>query len=258
MTHATEGLLQAYLDGEVAEAARSRIVEHLAACEACAAEAEALRSINAHASAALGALDVPAPAAVARRRVQQRSAALPRRRAAERLRGSLSRAAGLVLLTVGAASAAIPGSPVRSWLSGAWDRVSSLFVGDQPAQVAETPIAPPAVAEEAYAAVALADGAVRVLVAAPAGPATITVRLVDGARASFHSSDTRAEFVSATGRLEISGLGGGDLTIALPRAARRATVELAGRTVATVEDGRLRALVPTVASSATELVIRAP
>jgi anti-sigma factor RsiW len=260
MTHATEGLLQAYLDDEVADAARAEIAGHLDACAACAAEAEALVAVNAQAHQALMMLDAPVSASAALVSVRQRAAAAPARRGAGGLRGSLSRAAGLVLLTVGAASAAIPGSPVRSWLAGAWDRVSSLFVGDRAVQVVETPVAPPPAeaAPEAYAAVALAEGQVRVLVSAPTGPATIRVRLVAGQRAAFQSTDTSVRFVSATGRLEITGLGAGEATIDLPRSARLATVEIAGRTVVRAEDGRLLPLVSVASATDDEVVIRVP
>jgi hypothetical protein len=255
MTHATEGMLQAWLDDELAEGVRAELAGHLAACAQCADEAAALRAVNDRVRTALAVLDVPAPALASAPALRQRVAPAPAARGVARLRGSLSRAAGLVLVTVGAASAAIPGSPVRSWITGAWDRVSSLFVGERTAPVADAPVTVPA-ADEAYAAVALADGQVRVMLAQPTGVATLRVRLIDGNRARFFSTDTGVRYVSATGRLEISEISGGDVTIELPRGARLATVEVAGVRMADVQAGNLRAHVPAMAASEAEVVFR--
>ncbi|MGH7446663.1 MAG: anti-sigma factor family protein, partial [Longimicrobiales bacterium] len=61
MVHAAEGTLQAYLDGEIDSAAEAALREHVAACEICAGELEALSLTNRRAGAALAPLDTPAP-----------------------------------------------------------------------------------------------------------------------------------------------------------------------------------------------------
>jgi anti-sigma factor RsiW len=255
MTHATEGMLQAYLDEEVAGAARAEIAEHLEHCSACAAEFGVMRATAAQAGLALAVLDQPAPVASALRQVNaRRAAAVQGRRSA--WRGSLARAAMLVVMAGGAASAAVPGSPVRAWLSDAWERVTTIFGADRAPHVAEEPALEAPAALETYNAVALAGGRVRIVIAQPAGDATVRVRLVDGTRAALLSTDTGIEVTTASGLLEARGVGAGTITVELPRSAAAATVEVGGVTVVELGGGALRALVPVVTSAPGEIVLR--
>jgi hypothetical protein len=255
MSHATEGMLQAYLDEEVTGAARHGIAEHLGACAACAAELDALRVLNARAATALAALDRPVAVEPALRtyRASRTTVAAGRRRV-RWWRGSLARAAMLVLVVTGLASAAIPGLPVRQWLANAWDRVATFFVGDR------EPIAlePPIVEAQLESGVAILPHLGRIQVArnGVASEATIRIELVDGPRAAVTGAAPGAHFSTARGWIEGTSLGAGEIVVELPVAARTAIVEVNGVLVATKEGDGLVAHAPTFHMTQTELRLR--
>src|SRR5687768_14847335 len=142
MSHYTEGVLQAYLDGEVAGDARAAVSAHVADCSACSARLFELRDLAAAFSGALQIGDVPALptaaiAALRRRKVRNPWAA--------RFSGSpaaLMRAAGLVLGISAVGAAAVPGSPVQEWLVRVWRGVTDQPEATQPV-VTPAPDAPP-------------------------------------------------------------------------------------------------------------------
>ena len=109
-SHLDEGMLLAYADGELSPGEREEVREHLEDCTACTTELEGLRSAAGALTGALGLLDRPAPATVSPEQLRWRA-----RRPAPARRGwaALPRAAVLVLGFAAAASATIPGSPVR-------------------------------------------------------------------------------------------------------------------------------------------------
>jgi hypothetical protein len=235
MTHATDGLLQAYLDGEIDSKAAAELSDHLGGCAACAMELDALRSIGADVHGALGLLAAPAPpllrarAAIAAERQAARRGGLRRLGA----RG-LAKAAMLFLALAGAGAAAIPGSPVRRALETTIARVAELFRGaDAPPAVA--PVTPAAEAPDARfasgAAVLPADGRVRILLHVPTAELEVVVRLVDTPRAEIDAATEEGgvRFRTGAGRIEVSGLSAGVVTIDIPRGVQNATVEVAGR-----------------------------
>ena len=57
MSHFTEGVLQAYLDDEVAADARAQVGAHVSGCADCAERLQELRGLNQTLSSALGQLD---------------------------------------------------------------------------------------------------------------------------------------------------------------------------------------------------------
>ncbi|HUH12725.1 MAG TPA: zf-HC2 domain-containing protein, partial [Longimicrobiales bacterium] len=77
MNHATEGTLQAYVDGELEAFEHSALERHLEACSACVAELEGLRAAGARFASAVRMLDegatseavVPMPLSLRTRRV---------------------------------------------------------------------------------------------------------------------------------------------------------------------------------------------
>lgn len=238
MTHATEGLLQAFLDEEISGSAAADLRDHLAACAACAESLAELQDAGLAASSALamlGSADVPmlrARAAIAQHRRVERTTA---RWSLTRIgAGGLAKAAMLLLALAGAGAAAIPGSPVRRALETTIARVSQMFNGATPAeQVAvptadpETPVAAPV---SSRMAVLPADGRVRVLLHSPAGAVDVVVRLVDDRLAEVEASTAEegVRFRTGAGRIEVSGLTAGTVTVDIPRSAQGATVEVDG------------------------------
>jgi hypothetical protein len=238
MNHATEGQLQASLDGEARSEDLAGVREHLRLCGQCAAELAALRSLNEEAANALALLDVPAPAVQpALARVRQARAAGSGRFASSRR--ALARAAMLVLAAAGVASAAIPGSPVRRWLATAVERMAGVLApAERPA--AEAPVPVPVTGSQAGASAAPAQGRVRVLLMDPGEGALVRVLLTDGPRAVVRADESSgARFSSGAGRVEARGVERGEVVVELPRGALTATVEIDGVVVVSREGDSL-------------------
>jgi hypothetical protein len=235
MSHAAEGSLQAYLDGEIDAAAAAQLVDHLAVCPACTHELAALQRGSELAHNALALLDTPPQL------IRVRAALAAERRAPRRFArlgaSSLAKAAMLLLALAGAGAAAIPGSPVRRALEATFARVAQLFTGDEarPVDIAEppAPAADPAMPGRDVASISIApaDNAVRVMLHAPAGPVDVTVRLADRSRANVVATtvESGVRFVSATGRLEVVGLGTGEVVIEIPRTLEHASIQVGGQ-----------------------------
>jgi hypothetical protein len=234
MTHASEGLLIAYVDGEIEGSAAAELRDHVAACEACAGELHELERLSARAHRLLRGADVAPPMLRARAAIGT-AHSVPIRRGLGRVGlGGLARAAGLVLVLAGVAAAVVPGSPVREVLSITFTRLAQLVQG-QPEDAAVPPApsaeAPAAAREAMGMAIMPADGRVRVILHAPAGVVDVRVRLVDAARARVETTSDQPDMRlrSAAGRVEVMGLGAGELRIDIPRSVRAATVEVNGR-----------------------------
>lgn len=251
MTHAPEGTLVAYLDDEVTAAERAEIEGHLAACDACAAELRVLAGFSDTFGSAVATLDVPAPVAHAHREFVANREAAPGRTRVLQLRRmgvrSLAKAASLALVLAGAASAAIPGSPVRRWVAGAWDRVTALFDGGQEvAEVPVTPPAPPVVGPEEVpafgAAIPPSNGSVRIVLSDLEPGARVRVRVVDEDVAWLRSAGTEGRLSRNPGRLEAAGFG--DVTIDIPRSVVSARVELDGRVLFLKSGDSVQAVAP--------------
>jgi hypothetical protein len=233
MSHVDEGTLQAFLDDQLPGAERTHVAAHLERCPECRGVLDELRADARLFAAALPLLDAASD-------VTQAGAAF-RRRARPALRLSLGgtvppvrraflRAAGLVLATAAVASAAIPGSPVRSLIVAVVDRTGDLFRGERaaptrtaPAPTAETP-APPLGGVGAP----LEDGRIRFVLRNPSRDLRIHVRLVDGEKAGIETlgGATSARLHALSGRIEMTGGGAGDVWIKIPRVAEEAHVEV--------------------------------
>jgi TonB family protein len=110
MTHRAEGDIQAFLDDQLVGQERAAMAEHLLVCAACRSVHEELRRAKVLFSGSIGALDVEPPRATLPARASRR---LPPGT------GSLAKAAVLVLLMAAAATAVVPGSPIREWVGHA-------------------------------------------------------------------------------------------------------------------------------------------
>ena len=254
--HVSDEVLLAFLDREVEATERSDIEEHLAHCDECAALWTEVRSATRRASEALETLDIPSPwvgmpeelVAAAKmeapgdesrdepqgeiRSIETAPSALSANaaravRRARRLSGrGMAIAASLVFL-LAAGAWAIPGSPVRDWLSRSWVAVSSLFDGGEP-EVAGTAVSeepgPPVsgVSVEPFA------GRVSISIRAPVSGTRVRVSLVSDGIASV--AGTSGRYQVGPGRIEVQSPGG-EMTIRLPETVADARVEVDGRLV---------------------------
>jgi hypothetical protein len=280
MSHLDVGTLQAILDEDLAEAQRASAAEHLVQCSECAAQLEELRTVSRLFASAVALLDQPerisgasAPSLSDAQPVP-RLVRFPRQaqnvwQSATRLStGSLARAAILLLAFAAAASATIPGSPVRHWLSYAWDATTSMFASSPevtepapqpaaPVKVAPAPAAPTA-SPVAVAGVSVrpVGGQVEVLLIRP--DATIRVRLVDGNRVVVQASGAAAtaRFQTGPGRIEVSGGGTGELVIEIPRTTSLATVRVDGRVILRKEGAVMKPIAPPTDTTPSEVIFR--
>jgi hypothetical protein len=234
MVHTAEGTLQAYLDGEIADAAARALSDHVAACAGCAAELEALRRTNSRVGEALALLDSASPAPMVRARAAiARERRYGTRRIARIGAWGLAKAAMLTLVLAGAGAAAIP--DVRRALETTFSRVVAMFSSDQertavpaePAPVDPPAVTPGAVPGESF--VTPASGRVQIALEGPTGTVEVVVELVDGGPAQVRTAtDEPVRRRVGNGRLELIGLGTGVVTIGIPRDVRTATVEVDG------------------------------
>lgn len=278
MRHITEDALLAYLDGELESDRRARVAEHVLACDECRHELEELRRRSSLLSDVLPSVEAAGAgdalselrARTGEHRGRDRDTDGPRQADADVVGGSPStpagssdggsrrsiraflQAAALVLAFAGAAAAAIPGSPVRTWLVRSVDAVTELFTAD--AEEAERPDA----TGEALSAVAVKPekGKISIQLTEPAAGLRVRVELVDSDRARVRAGKSR--YRTGPGRIEVLEPWGEDVYIELPSRAREARVEVDGRGVVRLEGGRLLAEVDAERATPSTVVFRVP
>ena len=241
--HVSDEVLLAFLDEEVEATKGSEIEEHLERCEECAALLTEIRWVTRRASEALETLDRPAPwtelpeeLVAAQGNVAEGDAAedgirsiataptVRAARGARRLSGrGMAIAASLVFL-LAAGAWAIPGSPVRSWLSGSLNAVSALFdSGETETVVSEEP-GPPL----SGVSVAPLAGRVSISIQEPLPGMRVRVSLVADGVASVGA--TAGRYQVGPGRIDVLQPSG-EMTIRLPDTVADARVEVDGRLV---------------------------
>jgi hypothetical protein len=217
MTHLDEGTILAVRDGarEVDDA-----LEHLAGCAPCSRQLARARTRATEVAEALEALDddvrVDAAKAVVRKRLDD--SRTQRARRGEHGWPALGKAAALVVLAAGAASA-LPGSPLRTW----WEERDGT-----PVPLAE-PTGPSAAPQEGLVggiAVPLDAGRIAVIVRGAAPGTRVRVEWVERLTASV-SAPAGSGFTYGGGRAEVDAAPGA-LRIELPRTAGYATLEVNG------------------------------
>jgi anti-sigma factor RsiW len=247
MTHATDGLLQEYLDGEIDSTAAAELRDHLARCAVCASELSELERVGSSVHDALALLEAAPPMVRAQASISAarsgRTVERPARHAGTGRR-SFAKAAMLLLALAGAGAAAIPESPVRRALETTLARVAQLFgTAEAPATDVPATVAPAADAPLAGGMGVLpADGRIRVVLQAPAGEVNVHVQLVNTPRAHIATAtegDEGVRFRTAPGRLEVTGLTTGNVVIRIPRSAQHATVEVGGQVYVYKQGGAL-------------------
>ena len=214
MSHLDDGTLQAFLDDELPTAERADAAEHLLGCERCRAAKDDLAQAHAAFAEAVAVLDVdpgrPAPVS------------------GPRIRRPVIRAAVLVLLLAAAASAAVPGSPVRTWILER-EPEAPPAAPESEVEPAPTPAAP--------AGVSVTDSAVDIMVTGLEG---VSLRLVetDGSRVTVTAAGGSSDPKFKT--IEVQDGVGGELTIEWPASLDRARLVVDGRVYAEKADGALR------------------
>lgn len=262
MRHLDAGELMALRDDAepVDDVARG----HLAGCEACTDTLGELRAREDEVAEALSALDEPWDVERARARVRERvthrsaaAAGAPSlmRRRSRAAAWSLSRAAGILLVTAAAVSA-LPGSPVRGWL----ERTLGSSAEPVSAPVAEDvdvrASAPAEAPESSGVRLSVPAGALSVVLQEASSGAEIRVLMVPGTQvAVFAPAGSR--FTSATGRVE-ARLAPGEVRIELPLGVDPVSLEVAGRTYLRSTGAGLEVRGPVVSRTADTIVFRVP
>ncbi len=248
MYHPDSGTVQAFLDGEVPEADREAMTAHIDGCTPCSQALAEQREAGTAVARALSSTDVVLSVEGVRSSIRQRANAQNRARTAI----PWARAAVLVLLFGGAASAAIPGSPLRSL-------VDSLFSGDPttaPALVSETATDDSAISPSAGVGVSAAAGSVRIVLSEVAPGAEVEVTFVDGVMASVTAGEN-ATFSTAPGVVEVSRAGA-PIRVEIPRGVEGATVEVDGALFLRKVGPRIELVGPAEDSTAAAILFRVP
>ena len=229
MTHLTEGEIVALRDRATLDTVTDA-GDHLASCAACGDALSDARARAAAVTAALEALDddfdvEPAWGAVrariARASARTDAAVQPLPLPPSGVLWHLGRAAGVMLVVAGAA-AALPGSPLHSWL---WDaREAPASAGEAAVEAADVEgrtSEPTAVRVEAGA------GPVLVSLRGVAAGDLVEVRWVPGTQVAVFAPAGSA-FSSAEGRIEATVVPG-SVRVELPRGIVPASLEVSGR-----------------------------
>lgn len=246
MTHPGEGRLQAYLDGELADEASAGVEDHLHGCRECRETLEALRRSAGVVGTALDRTTPPLPS------LERAKARVRRRARAAGAGGSLplARAAIVVLLLGAAASTALPGSPVREWILGRWDRASTPAATDGGGGAS----ARSGVGAASGVRTPAAEDGVRVVLTGVEAGTDLRVRFVDGDRAGVFAPEG-SRFSTGEGRLE-ADVAPGPIRVEVPRGAARARVVVNGTEYVRVGDGRVELRGSAVDSSASGILLR--
>jgi len=243
--HIEDAALIALIDEESTADEKESLRSHLASCDRCAGQLEALRFADRRVRAGLELLDAPTPPSEmpAALLTASRQAVTPIRASATRGGGigrrSVATAAGLILF-LAAAAYAVPGSPVRAIVSRSASAIATLFGVD----------AGPADPGPGQVGVAPVGGAVRISILEASADLRITIRATPASQASVAARE--AEFAVESGEIQVRDAAG-DMTIALPTAAE-AVVEVNGVVVARLLDGALARANGADASPATIIV----
>lgn len=246
--HLNEGDLQALLDSELSEADEREARRHVAVCDTCSSLFAEIGAGSALLGSSLSLLDRPVR--------QLRLVGAPVRPVARPARWSavpLGKAAALLLSVAAAASATIPGSPVRGWIEDRLAPSAAPVALEAPAEEATaTAVAPPM---EAGVGAEPLDGHLRIVLTDAAPDLEVRAAFTDARRGGVYGSELNegVRFESSPGRVEAIGATSGTLRIEIPRAAQTAVVEVDGMVYLAKEGDALRLQVPQQDASGAEV-----
>jgi len=262
--HLTRGTLQALLDGELSDEQRATAAGHLSACDRCRAIRASLERDSALFSSAAALLDT-APTrrhdavadptegvvSIADRRADRDRASV--RRVSRWSRTAIVRAAILIIGFAGVAAAVVPGSPLGTWVR----EVGRQLVGE-PAALPPAPSADVDMGDGAAISLLPHDGALHVVITGFSAESTVRVRIVEGTQGYVRVRETAEDprFVTAPGRIEVTGQGDGEIWIDLPKSAVEASVEVDGESVILKEGDQLRMMQPATDSLFGDILFR--
>jgi hypothetical protein len=270
MVHPDNGTLLALQDGEVSETEAEEIREHLATCSSCRAEADALAGASRALAEALELLDSEPDTATARAKVARRfdehlpapdkvvsplPPGSPRR---ERFGSflTLPRAASIALLLTGVTVSALPGSPVRRWLT---DMVQGPGASEREGSELGAPLAPVEEMQEDLgpgAGIPAVDGSVEIWIHDLPDDSELRVRWTDGEEAwIFAGQETR--FNLQDGKLEAFSPVG-PVVVEIPRGLSRVVVGLDGRVLLQKSGEEIEILGPIQERTPFEILFEAP
>jgi len=217
MEHPSDAMIRAFLDGE-ARGAEAEIRAHLSVCAGCRSLAHEQVRREAVLAEALSLVDVLPPMERARAEIRRRERAPGRW--AGLVRRNLPRVASIAVLLTAGAAAALPGSPIRTWLTREWAERSgsgdsaavTTLTSEEPASDAET-----GEVERVGATIPYTPEGIELRVSGLSPEASLTVLLVQGAEAGIFSAEG-TRFRSQSGRLEAEAPPG-DVTVEIPVAS---------------------------------------
>jgi len=252
MGHPAEGEIRAFLDGE-ATGNPEELRAHLETCGQCGALAQVQSRAVVAVAEALSLLDIEPRLEEARGRILRMETET--RGPGAKLRRNLPRAASFVILLTAGAAAALPGSPVRRWVTRGWEAVSGpeeLVTAPAPEhdEVKGAEGAPAGTGMVGATIPVSAEGLELHLRGLGAG-ASLRILFVEGSQAGiFAGEGTR--FRSEAGRL-VASSPPGDVTMEIPLQAPRVSVVVNGETYLRKTEGGLELLGPVRARTPTEI-----
>ena len=273
MTDLREGRIQAFLDGELDEAGRVRLLKEMAADPAFAAAVERQRARIAEVTQALDSAfadGVPENEMdEAWNRISHAASGSPvgarprlglsagagssdsagRNSRSRQIRSSLAKAAALLLFATGVGAATVPGSPFRAWIADWYGPVAEETtdpeaLGEGGATMATGP-------ESVGLRLPATGGRFEVSVSGPLS-SSLSVALVDGDELEVVAA-TGTRFATGQGRIEVSRVQG-PLAVRVPRGLAELSLSVDGEAYLRVNGGDVEILRAGVDSLPAEFV----
>jgi len=267
MGHPDDGLIQTLLDGEVEGTEAETLRAHLESCPECRAGVEALEEASRETARALLLIDTDPRLEEVKSRAQLRDrfqAPDRQRPGTHRFFGSslsLPKAASIALLLTGAVVTALPGSPVRRWMTQGWEALTESFrTGDgqdSPQGTSGDPTAPSpeeGIPETGASIPSLSQG-VEIWIHDLPSEAELRVLWVDGDEAWIYAGEG-TRFSREAGRLEAFGPPGA-VRVEIPRNLRHVLVGLDGNVLLRKSGDEVEILGPVQQRTPSEILFEA-
>ncbi len=253
MNHLREADIVTLRDGEDATLG---ITEHADDCDRCRSDLDDARERSRSIESALRLLDEPVDLERARIEIRRRLDARVESGHAERFRptrrwgrGHLRRAAALLLVTAGAASA-LPGGPLHRWLT-------SREAQEAPHEAEQATVRAAPEATPAGITAAVPPEGLRVTIDAPGGLERLRVVWGPAGTARLEAPEG-SRFTYAAGRIEAAIAAGDAVRLVLPREGAPIEVEVGGRTVLSRDGNDVVVTAPILERSDEGLVLGSP